>query len=189
MRRVVAAIALPALLAAALVVSRGTALAAIGDITEFPIPTANTSPLGITKGSDGNLWFLEFDKVGKVTPGGVFTEYVIPTPTSSPFDITAGPDGNIWFTETSTNKVAKVTTSGAFTEYSFATNAGPYGIVSGPDGNLWVLENAANKVAKVTTSGVITDYPIPSPNSGPFYICLLYTSPSPRDLSTSRMPS
>ena len=24
---------------------------------------------------------------------------------------------------------------------------------------------------------------------GEFYICLLYTSPSPRDLSTSRMPS
>ena len=26
-------------------------------------------------------------------------------------------------------------------------------------------------------------------NFGPDYICLLYTSPSPRDLSTSRMPS
>ena len=26
-------------------------------------------------------------------------------------------------------------------------------------------------------------------HSAPFFICLLYTSPSPRDLSTSRMPS
>ena len=25
--------------------------------------------------------------------------------------------------------------------------------------------------------------------SGKYYVCLLYTSPSPRDLSTSRMPS
>ena len=25
--------------------------------------------------------------------------------------------------------------------------------------------------------------------SGPFYICLLYTSPSPRDMRRSRMPS
>ena len=27
------------------------------------------------------------------------------------------------------------------------------------------------------------------PKKGDFYVCLLYTSPSPRDLSTSRMPS
>ena len=27
------------------------------------------------------------------------------------------------------------------------------------------------------------------PNDGKYQICLLYTSPSPRDLSTSRMPS
>ena len=30
---------------------------------------------------------------------------------------------------------------------------------------------------------------IPGHHYGPFHICLLYTSPSPRDLSTSRMPS
>ena len=29
----------------------------------------------------------------------------------------------------------------------------------------------------------------PSCNLDPFFTCLLYTSPSPRDLSTSRMPS
>ena len=28
-----------------------------------------------------------------------------------------------------------------------------------------------------------------STNGGSWYLCLLYTSPSPRDLSTSRMPS
>ncbi len=30
---------------------------------------------------------------------------------------------------------------------------------------------------------------VQSPGHGPHYSCLLYTSPSPRDLSTSRMPS
>jgi virginiamycin B lyase len=28
-------------------------------INEFPIPTANRRPLGITAGPDGNLWFTE----------------------------------------------------------------------------------------------------------------------------------
>ena len=30
---------------------------------------------------------------------------------------------------------------------------------------------------------------VPEAYEGPLYLCLLYTSPSPRDLSTSRMPS
>ena len=40
--------------------------------------------------------------------------------------------------------------------------------------------------------GVFFGYLVASFRHGPFeafYICLLYTSPSPRDLSTSRMPS
>ena len=28
-------------------------------ITEFPVPTANSEPYGITAGPDGNLWFTE----------------------------------------------------------------------------------------------------------------------------------
>src|SRR4029077_12946490 len=37
-------------------------------ITEFPIPTANSSPYGITAGPDGNLWFVETaaNKIGEI---------------------------------------------------------------------------------------------------------------------------
>jgi hypothetical protein len=35
------------------------ALALSGKIREFPIPTANSAPVGITAGPDGNLWFTE----------------------------------------------------------------------------------------------------------------------------------
>ena len=31
-----------------------------GTITEFPLPTANSGPYGITAGPDGNLWFTEY---------------------------------------------------------------------------------------------------------------------------------
>src|SRR6185436_11779124 len=40
-----------------------------GVITEFPVPTAASKPVGITAGPDGNLWFGEGDgnKIGRIT--------------------------------------------------------------------------------------------------------------------------
>jgi hypothetical protein len=42
-------------------------------VTEFPIPTADSNPVGITRGPDGNLWFTETqaNKIGRITPAGV----------------------------------------------------------------------------------------------------------------------
>jgi hypothetical protein len=34
--------------------------ASIDTITEFPIPTSYSDPIGITAGPDGNLWFTEY---------------------------------------------------------------------------------------------------------------------------------
>ncbi|WBP91242.1 hypothetical protein [Kitasatospora cathayae] len=41
-----------------------------GSITEYAIPTTDSSPLDITTGSDGNLWFTENapSQIGTVTP-------------------------------------------------------------------------------------------------------------------------
>jgi virginiamycin B lyase len=80
-------------------------------ITEFQIPTSNSSPESITSGPDGNLWFTEWgvNKVGRVTPSGTFTEFPIPTPNSFPTAITSGPDGNLWFTEGQGNKIGRIT--------------------------------------------------------------------------------
>ena len=43
--------------------------AAAGVITEFPIPTASSFPLGITNGPDGNLWFIgqAGNQIGRIT--------------------------------------------------------------------------------------------------------------------------
>src|SRR5215203_2454606 len=67
---------------------------------EFPIPTANSRPAGITTGPDGALWFTERggDKIGRITTAGVITEFPLPT-AGSPRGITTGPDGALWFTE------------------------------------------------------------------------------------------
>ena len=38
-------------------------------VTEFPVPTAGSSPFGITTGPDGNLWFTEnsANQIGRLT--------------------------------------------------------------------------------------------------------------------------
>jgi streptogramin lyase len=67
------------------------------NFTEYPIPTAASSPSYVTAGPDGALWFTEYNgnKIGRITTGGVITEYVVPTVNSMPAGITAGPDGSI----------------------------------------------------------------------------------------------
>jgi virginiamycin B lyase len=108
-------------------------------ITEFPIPTANSLPSGITIGPDGNLWFTETsaNKIGRITTAGMITEFTIPTANSQPNGITTGPDGNLWFAETGTGPglggIGRMTTEGVFTEFRLGlTQSQPYGITSGP---------------------------------------------------------
>src|SRR6266849_152887 len=90
-------------------VSAPHALAVAGKITEFPIPTSGSEPMGITRGPDGNFWFVEFgtDKIGRITPRGTITEFPFPTGDSGLWlvGITAGPDGNLWFTENLGEKI------------------------------------------------------------------------------------
>src|SRR5262245_27516146 len=91
-------------------------------ISQFPIPTSNSTPSGVATGPDGNLWFIELtaDKIGRITTDGVITEFPIPTAECTPYGIAAGPDGNLWFTESSfsANKVGRITTDGVITEFS-----------------------------------------------------------------------
>src|SRR6266566_3707810 len=86
------------LLICVLTLTAPAALAFSGKIREFAVPTAGSSPAGITVGPDGDLWFAEAaGKIGRITPAGSITEFAIPTANSEPFGITAGPDGNLWF--------------------------------------------------------------------------------------------
>ena len=47
----------------------------LGVVSEFSVPTANSAPMGITAGPDGNVWFTQAaaDKIGKITPAGCIT--------------------------------------------------------------------------------------------------------------------
>jgi virginiamycin B lyase len=79
-----------------------------GAVTEFPIPTVNSGPFGITAGGDGNLWFIEkANKIGRITTGGVITEFTVPQG-GQLREITKGADANLWFTETNGNRIGRI---------------------------------------------------------------------------------
>jgi virginiamycin B lyase len=81
-----------------------------GQITEFPLPTPNSGPFGITGGPDGNLWFTEqANMLGRITTAGQITEFPLPTANSNPGEITKGSDGNLWFTESRANRIGHIT--------------------------------------------------------------------------------
>jgi virginiamycin B lyase len=113
----------PVLVCAAFVLAARAPLAFAQTITEFPIPTAGSSPVGITAGPDGNLWFTETvaNQIGRITTAGVITEFAIPVVPSQPNDITAGADGNLWFTEYLGNRIGRITTAGVITGFGVPT--------------------------------------------------------------------
>src|SRR5258708_25927046 len=101
---------LPALLTAMLVcigllsLSTAPVWAAAGTITEFSIPPAESDPVGITAGPDGNLWFTTpINEIGRITTTGLVTAFPIPTANSGLFSITTGPHGNHRFTDVTSN--------------------------------------------------------------------------------------
>jgi streptogramin lyase len=153
----------------------GGAWAQFLSFTQYPIPTAHSSPGCIADGPDGALWFTEnaelANNIGRVTTAGAFTEYPIPTFNSGASCIHAGPDGALWFTESNADKIGRITTAGAITEYTIPTpGSTPSGIKTGPDDALWFTEELGNKIGRITTSGGITEYPIPTAASYPVSI-------------------
>src|SRR6185312_16019385 len=55
-----------------------------GSLSEFRIPTPNSLPIAMAKGSDGNFWFTEQtgNRIGRITPQGNVIEFPVPTPDS-----------------------------------------------------------------------------------------------------------
>ncbi len=142
-------------------------------VYEFPAPRY-ASPVGITAGPDGNIWFTERDanEIGVMAQDGtVLAQYRVPTANSAPEFITTGPDGNLWFTEWRAGKIARITPDGAITEFPTPTpNSAPTYITVGPDGNLWYTEYYAGQIGMITPDGNQTEFPLPSLSSHPIGI-------------------
>jgi virginiamycin B lyase len=86
-----------------------------GGFVSFTVPTSNALPGGISRGSDGALWFTEVEagKVGRITTTGAhICEFALPkhasSPKPKPLSITDGPGGTLWFTELDGNRIGKI---------------------------------------------------------------------------------
>lgn len=143
-------------------------------VTEFPIPTANSGPLDIVTGPDGNLWFTEYksNKIGRMTPAGVFTEFTASSIANHPVQICAGPDGNLWYSlQLIPAMLGRLTPSGVRNEFPTATAGGqPSGITAGPDGNVWYTAPGSNRIGRMTPAGVSTEFVVPTFGSVPHSI-------------------
>ena len=135
-----------------------------GDVTEFPLPNAGSTPFDIVAGADGNMWFTELDggRIGRITPAGAITEFSLPVTTSQPRGIAAGPDGNVWFTEITGAKIGRINAEGVITEFDIPwSGASPRGITRGPDGNLWFTDSGGLSIGRLTPTGNFTRFTVP----------------------------
>lgn len=135
-----------------------------GLVTEFATPTAISSPLGITQGPDGNLWFAQYNSgaIGRITPNGTITEFPLPAGAYEPSDVHGGPDGNVWFTALGTEggvesgRVGRITPQGTFS--LFVTEQDVQSLTLGPDGALWFTA-VYGGIGRMATNGQSRFFP------------------------------
>jgi streptogramin lyase len=151
-----------------------------GSVAEFPIPTSGSSPLGITVGDDGNVWFTESatNKIGRITPAGTITEFASGMGQGVK-GITAGPDGALWFVLYQSGQVARMTDTGTLVQgFRIPANGGyPLAITSGPDGNVWFTETYAAKIGVITPAGVLTEFLLPNSQGASVQIPTITSGP------------
>ena len=153
-----------------------TPAAAPAGVTTFPLPTPFSTPLAITRGPDGAVWFTEIgtNTIGRITADGLLKEFQFQPYFGEAMQdfngITAGPDGALWFTETNINWIGRVTTAGAFRHFlvrdpdqdpedPYIPGTRPTGITTGPDGAIWFGQEYGNRIARLDpATGKVTDY-------------------------------
>jgi streptogramin lyase len=146
-----------------------------GVISEYTIPTANSSPIGITA-APANIEGLVFSMSNAGALEGIFTSGsfsgLLYTGLTAPGQVTAGPDGRVWATESSISKIwaQKYATFGlATTEIPTITaSAGPLGITP-YSGTIAFTEDSANKIGFMTyeLDGIDQEVTIPTAASHP----------------------
>jgi len=147
----------------------------LGTYTGFPIPTANSFPVPIVAGPDGNLWFVEQNnggRIGRCTLQGIVTDYPLPGPSGQQWTIASGRDGNLWlsnspFDGSHVARIVRVTPQGVATPFALAATISVGNLAAGDDDNIWFIEKSATAsgIGRITPDGVITDTWLTAKNS------------------------
>lgn len=132
-----------------------------GSATFFTIPSGdNTAIGGMALGPDGNVWFAEFNHIGKVTPAGKITEFAYPTGINQYGGVAPGSDGNVWFAQSSQNAMGRITKTGTITMFTIPTTCIPAATMLARDKNVWfACLTTTPMVGRITPSGAITLFP------------------------------
>ena len=108
-----------------------------GAFVEYPTPTANSSPSGMTMTPDGTIWFTEStaDRIASFNPTThAFAEFALGLVDGPPGAIAVGPDGGLWVGQTEGIAQFNPTT------HSLVGIPDPDGVTAvtaGPDGQVW----------------------------------------------------
>jgi streptogramin lyase len=136
-----------------------------GKAQAFPIPSGDGTSLdGMALGSDGNVWFAEFNHIAKITPSGKITEFAYPSgySTNQYGGVTTGSDGNVWFAESSNNAIGRVVPStGKITMFPIPVSCIPAPVVLGNDKNVWfTCLGSAPLLGSITPKGKVATFAI-----------------------------
>jgi virginiamycin B lyase len=127
-----------------------------GKITEYPVKGA-TELDWLTAGRDGNLWFTDGTKIGKMTTSGAVTEYGLTDSSGAKVDLrnaqlTSGADGNIWFL--GLGGLSNITPQGKVMT-SLTPGTALTALSSAGDGNLWFSFLPASNNSLAQTPGAV----------------------------------
>jgi virginiamycin B lyase len=166
----------------ALLVVATAQAAPIGTLKQFKTPTANSSPKGITQGSDGNFWFTEAHvnpgpqsqnhSVGRITRAGAITEFAVCS-SCFPNEIVQGPDGILYFTKSDPG-LGRITTSGTVLPDVVPPNtlANGEGVAASGNSIYFAAFNTNSIWRYDTVADTFTEFPIPTPSSTPFDVAV-----------------
>jgi streptogramin lyase len=136
---------------------------AVAGVTEFSTGLGiDNTPVDITAGPDGKLWFTQqglLPAVGSITTDGVIEQHPVGL-LQAPGEIVAGPDGALWFTERGlTEQIGRIDPAdGDITYTSLDPGTDPTGITAGKDGALYFGMRGVAKIGRITTDGQVTDF-------------------------------
>ena len=116
-------------------------------------PSSESGPFSIAAGSDGQLWFTNFNGhgIGRMSVGGRLTLQAPLPVTQYPEGIAAGSDGAMWFvSQGAPNTVNRIDEAGNVLSKELAVPlANPTHITAGPQGSLWFTESGGKAIGRI----------------------------------------
>jgi virginiamycin B lyase len=132
-----------------------------GAITQIPPMPASRTPGSVVEGPDGNLWFTDGDRIGRLDPHARHIVEWNVTAGRGPEEIAVGPDHKLWFTDGDVPRIGRITTTGHLNEFPagpLSTSTSLGAIKLGSDGRLWFVEPMNNTIGRITVGGTIKEF-------------------------------